>query len=199
MSTLRQFGVRLWLEDLGRDASYGVRTLARTPGFSLVAIMTLALGIGAVTVIYSVLRNVVLDPFPYSRSDRMVNVVLNDASGRVFRGPYYSAQEFLDYQEQTNVFEDVVGTSIESMHWVSDSGAERLAIGWMTPNGFDFLGVPPLLGRVFGDADAAPGAPPVAVMNNRAWVRLFNADPGVIGRTLILNGEARTVIGVMPP
>jgi putative ABC transport system permease protein len=189
----------VWLGDLRRDVIYGIRTLRRTPGFTLVAMLTLALGIGAVTVIYSVLRNVVLDPFPYSRSDRMVNLVLNDASGRVLRGPYYSAQEFLDYQEQANVFEDVVGTSVESMHWVSDAGAERLQVGWMTPNGFDFLGVQPLIGRAFGDADAATGAPPVAVMNHRAWVRLFNGDPAVIGRTLVLNGEARTVIGVMPP
>ena len=189
----------VWLDDLRRDLVYGFRTLRRTPAFTLVAMLTLALGIGAVTVIYSVLRNVVLDPFPYSRSDRMVNLVLNDASGRVLRGPYYSAAEFLDYQEQTDVFEDVVGTSVESMYWVSDAGAERLAVGWMTPNGFDFLGVRPLIGRVFGDADAAPGAPPVAVMNHRAWMRLFNGDTGVVGRTLVLNGEARTVIGVMPP
>jgi len=189
----------VWLDDLRRDLVYGFRTLRRTPAFTLVAMLTLALGIGAVTVIYSVLRNVVLDPFPYSRSDRMVNLVLNDASGRVSRGPYYSAAEFLDYQEQTDVFEDVVGTSVESMYWVSDAGAERLAVGWMTPNGFDFLGVRPLIGRVFGDADAAPGAPPVAVMNHRAWMRLFNGDTSVVGRTLVLNGEARTVIGVMPP
>jgi len=189
----------IWLEDLRRDIGYGARTLVRTPAFTLVAIVTLALGIGAVTVIYSVLRNVVLDPFPYTRSDRMVNLVLQDASGRVVRGPYYPAQEFLDYQEQANIFEDVVGTSIESMHWVTEGGAERLAIGWMTPNGFTFLGVPPLLGRVFGDADAAPGAPPVAVMNHRAWLRLFNADPAVVGRTLVLDGVPRTVIGVMPP
>lgn len=79
----------LWPGDLRRDLAYGVRTLRRTPAFTAVAIATLALGIGAVTVIYSVLRNVVLDPFPYSRSDRMVNVVLLDASGRVFRGPYF--------------------------------------------------------------------------------------------------------------
>lgn len=189
----------VWLDDLRRDLGYGIRTLAKTPGFSLVAMVTLALGIGAVTVIYSVLRNVVLDPFPYTRSDRMVNLVLNDSSGRVLRGPYYSAQEFLDYQEQATVFEDVVGTSVESMHWITDDGAERLAVGWMTPNGFSFLGVPPLLGRVFGDADAAPGAPPVAVMNHRAWMRVFNGDPNVVGRTLVLNGQPRTVIGVMPP
>jgi putative ABC transport system permease protein len=189
----------IWLDDLRRDVGYGIRTLSRTPGFTLTAMLTLALGIGAVTIIYSVLRNVVLDPFPYSRSDRMVNVLLNDASNRRVRGPYFPAPEFLEYREQTQAFEDVVGTSLESMHWVSDAGAERVLIAWMTPNGFAFLGVPPLLGRVFGAADAAAGAPPVAVMNHRAWVRLFNADPGVVGRTLMLNGQPRTVIGVMPP
>jgi putative ABC transport system permease protein len=187
------------LEDVRRDIGYGIRTLARTPGFTAVAMITLALGIGAVTVIYSVLRNVVLDPFPYSRSDRMVNVLLKDASDRIIRGPYFPAPEFLDYQEQTHAFEDVVGTSRQSVHWVSDAGAERLTIAWMTPNGFTFLGVQPLLGRVFGAADAAPGAPPVGVMAYRTWVRLFGADPGVVGRTLILDGESRTVVGVMPP
>ncbi len=189
----------MWLDDIRRDVVYGLRTLTRAPGFTIVAIVTLALGIGAATVIYSVLRNVVLDPFPYTRSERMVNVLLRDASGRNFRGPYFPAAEFLDYQEQTQVFEDVVGTSLEPMQWVHETGAERLVIAWMTPNGFAFLGVQPMLGRVFGAADAAPDAPPVAVMNHRAWVRLFAADPAVVGRTLMLNGQPRTVIGVMPP
>ena len=192
----RSFG---WLEDARRDLVYAARTLGRTPGFTCVAILTLALGIGAVTVIYSVLRNVVLDPFPYSRSDRMVNVLLKDASDRIHRGPYFPAPEFLDYLEQTQAFEDVVGTSRDAVHWVSEAGAERLSIAWMTSNGFAFLGVPPQIGRVFGASDAAPGAPPVAVMAHRTWVRLFNADPGVIGRTLVLTGGPRTIIGVMPP
>ena len=189
----------MWLEDLRRDVAYGVRTLLRTPGFTLVAVLTLALGISAVTVIYSVLRNVALDPFPYSRSDRLVNVVLRDGSGRIIRGPYFRSEEFLDYQEQTTAFEDIVGTSQFSAHWMSDAGAERLALNWMTPNGFDFLGVPPLIGRVFDYRDVAPGAPPVAVMNHRAWVTRFGADRGVIGRTLVLDGQPYTVIGVMPP
>jgi putative ABC transport system permease protein len=181
------------------DVGYGIRSLTKTPGFTAVATMTLALGIGAVTVIYSVVRNVVLDPFPYTRSDRLVNVVLKDGSGRIIRGPYFPPTEFLDYEQQTQAFEDVVGTSRQAVHWVSDAGAERLTIAWMTPNGFNFLGVAPRLGRVFGDADAAAGAPPVAVMSHRTWVRAFAADPGVIGRTLMLDREARTVIGVMPP
>src|SRR4029453_4260604 len=192
----RSFG---WMEDARRDLAYGVRNLSRTPGFTCVAILTLGLGIGAVTVIYSVLRNVVLDPFPYSRSHRMVNVLLKDASNRIHRGPYFPASEFLDYQEQTQAFEDVVGTSRDAMHWMSEAGAERLSIAWMTSNGFAFLGVPPQIGRVFGASDAAPGAPPVAVMAHRTWVRLFNADRGVIGRTLVLTGGPRTIIGVMPP
>ena len=189
----------MWLEDFRRDVAYGLRTLLRTPSFTLVAVLTLAVGISAVTVIYSVLRNVVLDPFPYSRSDRLVNVVLRDGSGRIIRGPYFGAEEFLDYQEQTTAFEDVVGTSQFSAHWASEGGAERLALNWMTPNGFDFLGVPPRLGRVFDHRDVAPGAPLVAVMNHRAWVTRFGADPGVLGRTLVLDGQAYTVIGVMPP
>jgi putative ABC transport system permease protein len=188
-----------WLEDLARDLAYGARTLAREPGFTAVAVVTLALGIGAVTVIYSVLRNVVLEPFPYSRADRLINVLLKDASDRRVRGPYFPAGEFLDYQEHTTAFEDVVGTTLEPMHWINESGAERLMNAWMTPNGFDFLGVGPLLGRVFEEADAAPAAPPVAVMNHRAWVRLFAADPGVVGRTLMLDEQPWTVIGVMPP
>ena len=188
-----------WLEDLRRDTGYGVRTLVRTPGFTAVAVLTLGLGIGAVTVIYSVLRNVVLDPFPYTRSDRMVNVLLTDASGQRVRGPYFPAAEFLYYEEHATVFEDVVGTSRDAVHWTGEAGTERLSIAWMTPNGFAFLGVPPLLGRVFGPADAAPGAPPVGVLCHRAWVRLFGADPAVIGRTLMLDGQPWTVIGVMPP
>jgi predicted permease len=188
-----------WIEDLRRDVAYGVRTLLKTPAFTVAATLTLALGIAAVTVIYSVVRNVVLDPFPYSRSDRLVNVVLRDGADRQFRGPYFPSAEFLDYQEQATAFEDVVGTSRDSMLWQSENGAERLEVAWMTANGFDFLGVKPLIGRAFEASDIAPGAPPVAVMCHRAWVRSFGADPAVIGRTLVLDGTAWTVVGVMPP
>ena len=189
----------IWIRDLRRDLVYGVRALARTRGFTAVAMVTLALGIGAVTVIYSVLRNVVLEPFPYSRSDRLVNVLLKDATGRIVRGPYFPAPEYLDYQEQAQAFEDVVATSRQGVHWVHDTGAEALTIAWMSPNGFDFLGVKPLIGRAFTDADAAPDAPPVGVMAYRTWMTHFGGDAGVLGRTMTLNGEARTVIGVMPP
>jgi len=189
----------MWLEELRRDVLYGARTLGRTPGFTSIAVLTLALGIGAVTIIYSVVRNVVLDPFPYAHSDRLVNVLVRDASGKIV-GSLFSGDEFLDYQEQTTVFEGVVGTKNQpALYGTSDMGAARLNIAWMTPNAFAFFGVPALLGRTFGSGDAAPGAPPVAVVSHRAWLREFGADPTIIGRPFVLNGQPWTVIGVMPP
>ena len=129
----------------------------------------------------------------------MVDIVLKDASNRIIRGPYFPAPEFLDYQEQSHAFADVVGTAVDVMHWVHDGGADRVVIAWMTPNGFTFLGVPPLLGRAFGAADVEPNAPPVAVLNHRSWIALFGGDPTVVGRSIVLNGESRTIVGIMPP
>ena len=187
-----------WLADAGRDAHYAVRTLGRAPGFTGVAIVTLGLGIGAATVIYSVVRNVVLDPFPYADSDRLVDVVVRDASNNLFRGALPPG-EFLDYLEQSDVFEDVAGANGQSMHLLSEAGAERVSVVLVTPNTFTFLGVPALLGRTFGPADAAPDAPPVAVLNHRTWVTRFGGDREMLGRTITLNGVPRTVVGIMPP
>jgi hypothetical protein len=135
-----------WLTDAWRDVHYAVRTLGRAPGFTAVAVITLGLGIGAATVIYSVVRNVVLDPFPYAHSDRLVDVVVRDASNGLFRGALPPG-EFLDYMEQSDVFEDVAGANGQSMHMVSEAGAERVSVILVTPNTFTFLGVPPLIGR----------------------------------------------------
>src|SRR5688572_27789154 len=146
-----------WLADASRDVQYAVRTLTRAPGFTIVAVVTLGLGIGAATVIYSVVRNVVLDPFPYAHSDRLVDVVIRDASNNIFRGPLPAA-EFLDFVEQSDVFEDVAGANGMGMHFTGDNGAERVSVIFVTPNTFTYLGVPALFGRHFGPADASPGA-----------------------------------------
>src|SRR6266511_589956 len=147
---------------LAQDLRQAVRVTRGHAGFSLTAMLTLSLGIGSVAVIYSVVRQVLLDPFPYSRSDRMVDVVIRDqATSRVVRGAL-PAPEFLDYQEQSSVFEDVLGTVVQSMHYVTDAGADRLNVAWVTPNMFAFLGVPPLLGRPFAADDLRPSSPSVA-------------------------------------
>jgi len=187
-----------WLDDARRDVGYAARTLSRTPGFTALAVLTLGLGIGAVSVIYSVVRNVLLEPFPYPNSRRMVDVLVKDANGGLVRGALPPA-EFLDFKEQSTVFEDAVGALGQEMHYSSEAGNEVVSVVLLTPNSFTFLGVEPLLGRYFGAADSAPAAPPVAVLSHRTWVRLFGADPTVVGHTVVLNRQPRAIIGVMPP
>jgi putative ABC transport system permease protein len=187
-----------WLEDAWRDLLYAVRTLSKAPAFTAVAVLTLALGIGAVTVIYSVVHNVIVDPLPYRDADRLVNVYVKDSQSPRVRGAF-TAGELIDFRDQASVFEDVVGTMGQTMNLETGSGVESLRGVWVTPNFFEFMGLAPLLGRTPGPTDAGLDAQPVAVLRHRAWIRFFGADPGVVGTTILVNGERRTVIGVMPP
>ena len=161
--------------------------LVRTPGFTLVAVLTLAVGISAVTVIYSVLRNVALDPFPYSRSDRLVNVVFATGPAASFADRISAPRNFstIRSRPQRSRTSSARASSART-GWGSGCRAARAELD--DAERLRFLGVPPLFGRVFDYRDVAPGAPPVAVMGHRAWVRRFGADPGVIGRTLVLDG-----------
>ena len=187
-----------WLVDARRDLRYAARALATAPGFTGVAVLTLALGIGSVTIIYSVINNVLFDPLPYPNSDRLVNLLIHDlATGRV-RGAFPAA-EFLDYQQGTTAFEDVVGTLGTGVMHTDRERTEFLRGVWVTPNFFEFMGLAPLLGRGVVPEDSRPGAPPVVVLRHRAWVAFFGSDPGIVGRTIALDGVARTVVGVMPP
>ncbi len=188
------------LETLWQDVRYGLRQLAGDRGFTTVAVLTLGLGIGSVTVMYSVIHNVLLDPFPYARSSRMVDVMVRDMDqpDSVFRGGLHP-DEFLDFQEQSRSFDAVIGTNTEGMVLRTPERAEPVSVAWSTPNMFAFLGVGPLLGRTFGEADGRPNAPPVAVLSHEAWQRLFGGDASVVGRTIVLNDAPYSVIGVMPP
>ena len=186
------------VDTLRQDVRQALRMVRRQPGFSAVAILTLGIGICAVTVMYSVIRQVLLDPFPYAHSDRLVSVILRDENGRLLRAQL-PANEYLDFLEQSRAFEDVLGTISEDAHYMREGGADLIKLAWVTPNMFSFLGVRPLFGRAFSAEDGRASAPPVAVMSHRTWVTKFGADPSVVGRTLVLNGEPRTVVGVMPP
>ena len=115
----------VWLEDARRDLQYAARTLAGAPGFTGVAVLTLALGIGSVTIIYSVIHNVLLDPLPYPNSDRLVNLLVQDLETGRMRG-VFPADEFLDYQDGSSVFEDVVGTMGVGMVYTDRERAELL-------------------------------------------------------------------------
>jgi predicted permease len=188
------------LQDVWRDVRYGFRGLVKRPGFTLIAILTLALGIGSAAAIFSVIQNVLLDPAPYADVDRIAYVQIRDASRSQPGGRNaFHVPEFLDYQEQSQVFEDVIGGSFEDALLTTKDGALQFAAGLVTPNTFRFLGVPPQLGRGIVDSDVAPGAPPVFVMSHKMWVSQYSMDPGVVGRTFVLNGVPTTCVGVMPP
>src|SRR5579862_6187551 len=186
---------------LWRDLRFGLRSLRKDPRFTALAILTLGLGIGAATTIFSVLDSAILDPLPFKNPDRLVWMFVHDVTRPKQDGnSYYTMPELMDIREQNHVFEDVAGFSGFDVLY-SNSGKETLLFAGMrvTPNGFDFLGVKPLLGRELSEDDAKPGAPPVFAMTDRLWNKQFNRDPKILGTTMTLNGEARTLVAIMPP
>jgi putative ABC transport system permease protein len=188
------------VEDFLRDLQYALRSLAKDRRFALIAVFALALGIGATTVMFSVIYNVMFDPFPYHDFQRSVTFEMWDLTSpkdNEFRF-HYTIPEFLAIREQNHVFEDIVGNFQLNVLYTDGKGTRRFPGGYVTTNGFEFLGVPPFLGRVFTSDDGRPGAPLVFVMNYRLWQTEFNGDPAILGKTFFLNGKPRTLVGIMP-
>ncbi len=182
-----------------QDLAYGARGLRKQPGFAAVAVITLALGIGSATTIFSAIQNILLDPFPYVDARSVVAIQIRDTSNSRPGGRnYFQTPEFLDYQEQSHVFSEVIGGTNDDVLWNSGDGMEQFTGGSVTPNTFQFLGVPALLGRGIVPDDARPGAPPVFVMAYKMWVKRFNRDASILGKSFTLNGAPMTLVGVMP-
>jgi putative ABC transport system permease protein len=180
-----------------RDFRFALRYLAKNRGTTALAVLSLALGMMATTSIYSVVRAVILDPFPYKDVDDLMSVRVY-TPGQQFGRTGYSTDQFLDISERSTIFTGVIASTISDVLWTDASEPQRLRGNYGTPNTFEVMGVPPLVGRAFGPADAAPGAPPVAVLGYRFWQRQFGGDSSVVGKSFRLNGQARTVVGVMP-
>src|SRR5216683_1471801 len=188
------------METLGQDIRYALRNLGKTPGFAVIAILTLALGIGASTAIFSVIDNVMMEPFPYPDAQRYYSVFIHDAERSEPGGrPVFIGPEFLDYVEQNHVFDRAVGNDRTDVLYRKGEGTERFDGNFVTPGTFEFLGMPAFLGRVMQTADYEAGAPPVFVLRYKTWVKSFGADPGIVNKTFVLNGESRTLVGIMPP
>jgi len=183
-----------------KDFRYALRGLRQQPGFSALAILALALGIGAATTMFSVIDNVLLNPFPYVDAHRIATFYIHDVqrSGRGGRS-YFPLEQFLEYQKQNHVFEEVIGADDDDVLYATSEGTEQYQGAWVTANTFRFLGVPPLLGRGITPDDIKPGAPPVFVMAYKMWSKRFNLDTAILGRTYVLNGVPTTLVGVMPP
>jgi putative ABC transport system permease protein len=183
-----------------QDFHFAGRNLRKSPGFAIVAMVTLALGIGASTAIFSVIENVLMEPFPYPDAQHFVSVQIHDTEqSRPGGRGGYSGPEFLDYVAQNHVFDRVIANDGGDILYTSGEGTDRFSGGYVTPGTFEFLGMPALVGRVMQPADYEPGAPPVFVLRYKTWVNRFNADPSILNKTFVLNGTARTLVGVMPP
>jgi putative ABC transport system permease protein len=187
------------MDSLWQDLRYGLRGLRNQPGFAALAVLTLALGVGATTAMFSVIYNVLFDPFPYKDANRVIAFQIRptdraNQSGR----SWFQTPEWLDYRAQSQVFEEVIATGNQDVLLTTTDGTEQLDGGLVSDNMFTFLGVPPVLGRALTPDDAKPGASPVFVMAYKMWSKHFNLDPGVVNRTFTMNGVPTTCVGVMP-
>jgi putative ABC transport system permease protein len=182
---------------------FAFRALIRDNRVTAAAVLTLALGIGLSTLMFSVFYNVVIAPFPYQSSDRLVTFGIRNTTnaGSAVGRDFFTAEEFRGIREQNGVFAAVVAYSrAASVLYRNTEGEIALpGIAAVTPDTFAFYGVPPFLGRTLVPADGAPGAPPVFVMSHQLWRSQCNGDRSVLGTTFILNGVPRTLVGVMPP
>jgi putative ABC transport system permease protein len=186
------------MQTLWQDLRYGARILRKNPGFTFVVVLTLSLGIGANTAIFSVINAVLLRPLPFAEPQRIVAVGSRDYSGRGNIGSV-SYPDFMDYQAQSRAFERLAAYGSRNYTLTTNEGAARLRGAVATSDLFPLLGVNPLVGRTFEAREDKAGGGRAVVLSHGLWQRRFSADPGMIGQTLTLNGHLHTVVGVMPP
>ena len=186
------------METLWQDLRFGVRLLLSKPGFALIAIVSLALGIGANTAIFSLVDAVLLRPLPFREPERLV-IVWEDASSIGFPRNTPAPANYADWKSQNRVFEDMAALSWQSFNLTEDGEPERVEAQAVTANFFSLLGIKPELGRTFSPEEDQPGRNRVVLVSHGLWQRRFGGDPAFVGREILLNGEKRTVLGVMPP
>jgi predicted permease len=191
----------LWWDHCRQDVRYGLRTLRKSPGFTAVAVLTLALGIGATIAIFSVLDGVVLKPLWYAQPEQLVGLEVTplaiDAS---LRG--MAPEDYFVFRDHNRTFQDIgIYAETDTDRDVNVTGfaePERVHALDVTHGVLSVLAVPPMLGRTFSPADDSPGAPLTAIVTYGYWRRRFGADPSAVGKTIIVNGMARQIIGVLP-
>jgi putative ABC transport system permease protein len=185
------------MDSLIKDLRYAFRGFWRQPGFALIAICSLALGIGANTAIFSVVNAVLLRPLQYPQADRLV-LVWEDASAVGFPFSDPAPGTFNDWKKQQTVFEDMAALDPRNFNLTGDGDPERITAFGATANLFPLLGMPPALGRNFSPDEDKPGGNKVAILSNRLWQRRFGGDQAILGRQILLDGDKYEVIGVMP-
>jgi predicted permease len=194
----REIWISRFASELGQDVRYGVRMMVKKPTVAIVAVLTLAMGVGANTAIFSIVDAVLLRSLPYRDPDRLVRVFFNEP-GVGLRDVRFSQPELDDLQTRADVFEDVSPIFEGSENVIGAGQPERVDGVNGSFSYFSMLGVTPQLGRLFGPQDFVPGFADKAVISDGLWRRAYGADPNVVGRTLRLDNDPHTIIGVLPP
>src|SRR6185295_11200527 len=186
------------METLLKDVRYGIRNLLKHPTFAATALITLAIGIGANSTIFSFVNGILLRPLPYPQSERLV-VVNETALKQGVPAMSISFPNFLDWRAQNRVFEDISAFGNGSSFSLTGAGEpERLRGASVSQGTFELLRVAPVLGRTFTSEEDRPKQDTVVILGDSLWQRRFGSDPQVLGKTIILNSRQRTIVGVMP-
>ncbi len=185
------------IETFLQDARYALRMLRKNPGFTAVAVLTLALGIGANTAIFSVVYAVLLKPLPYTKSDQLFNVFETQPQEGIM-GTGWSYANFAELREQNHVFSEMAGSQFHQLTLTGRGEPSVVNASVVTPELFSVFGEKPLAGRTFFSVDGKPGAPPVVILSENLWRGSFGADPSLIGSPINLDKRSFTVIGIMP-
>jgi putative ABC transport system permease protein len=185
------------VDELIRDMRFGARTLMRNRGFAALAVLTLGLGIGANTAIFSVIRGVLLKPLPYTDGDRLVLIRQSALlAGRPVAG--ISIKELYDYREQARDFDNLVEYHQMTFDLLNRGEPDRVSTGVVSHDFFEVLGIKPMLGRTFVESDDKPGADAVLVLSYSYWLTKFGGDPRIVGQVFQMNDRPHTVVGVLP-
>ncbi|MFP5354235.1 MAG: ABC transporter permease, partial [Gemmatimonadota bacterium] len=186
------------MADLARDTRYALRQLRNAPGFTAVAVLTLALGIGANTALFSVVDGVLLRPIPFQDAERLVVVWETDRTSGTTREPG-SWPDFVDFAAESRTLSGMAAvTGLETSYTPERDAPERLSTMAVTHTFFPLVGVSALHGRTFGADEDVAGGPAVVLLGERFWRARFNADPAIIGRTIRLDDAPRQVVGIIP-
>ena len=181
-----------------QDLRYAVRTLARSPGYTAVAVVTLALGIGANTAIFSVIHGVLLKDLPFTNGERVVRLKQPAGQGKIDDAGF-SVQEIADLRARSRSLEAVVEYHSMSFNLLRQGEPQRVQTGVVSANYFDALGVRPLFGRTFRRGEDEPGTTPVVVLSYRYWRERLGGDTAIVGKTVEMTDRLHTIIGVLPP
>ncbi len=181
-----------------QDIRYGIRLLRRSPGFTTLAVLTIGLGIGANSAIFSVINGVVRKPLAYPGADRLM-FITSQFPTLNFSKFWISPPEYFDFKEHTKAFSQVAAYTTGAQNLSEGDRPERVNAAFVTASMFDVLGVRPQRGSTFTEEQDRPGADPVVVLSHEIWERAFGADPAIVGKPIMIQGRQRTVLGVMPP